>query len=338
VKYYDLAALKAHLPEYLRAIGTQVFMKGEHQLTTACPIHQGTKRNFHAILKPDGAWVWTCRSGCGGDGGTVLDLHAQLHGLHAKSADCIPGAAGVLNVLPGDKPISIHTVTRHREQRRRATRQRAIAEERQRTLTTSITAKRAELLDPYLSNDWRADFFDELAGPAGAGKSLIAHITRQALGGRSANPMTAWTGRLPWNDNLIAAELLLIDDSVASTDPRARKAFGAYFKEAIHAGNVTINTRRKTSFDLRPVWHVMVCCNETPENLSVIPPLEDGIEDKIILLKVAPIKTPMPACTVEEILHHRPRRITMDACRRGAGDFARSRFPHDETGRNSPQI
>lgn len=139
-----------------------------------------------------------------------------------------------------------------------------------------------------------------MAGPAGAGKSLIAHITKTALGGRSANPMTAWSGKLVWNDNLLAAELLLIDDSVASTDPRARKAFGAHFKEAIYAGNVEINTRRKTSISLRPVWRVMVCCNETPENLSVIPPLEDGIEDKIILLKVAKVETPMPARTPAE--------------------------------------
>jgi hypothetical protein len=112
--------------------------------------------------------------------------------------------------------------------------------------------------------------------------------------------MTAWTGKLPWNDNLLASELLLIDDSVSSTDPRARKAFGSHFKEAIYASDVSINTRRKSSIELRPVWRVMVCCNETPENLSVIPPLEDGIEDKIILLKVSRVTTPMPACSTEE--------------------------------------
>ncbi len=139
-----------------------------------------------------------------------------------------------------------------------------------------------------------------LAGPAKAGKSLLAHIATQCLGGRSANPMIAWSGQLPWNDNLLRAELLLIDDSVTSTDPRARKAFGSRFKESIYAGDVEINTRRKSSLSLRPVWRVMVCCNETPENLSVIPPLEEGIEDKIILLKVSNVETPMPARTVEE--------------------------------------
>jgi hypothetical protein len=141
-----------------------------------------------------------------------------------------------------------------------------------------------------------------LAGEAKAGKSLLAHISKIVLGGRSGSPMTAWSGRLPWNDDILRTELLLIDDSVSSTDPRARKAFGASFKEAIYAGDVSINKRRESSLNLRPVWRVMVCCNETPENLSVIPPLEDGIEDKVILLRVSRIKTPMPAEKVDEKL------------------------------------
>ena len=112
--------------------------------------------------------------------------------------------------------------------------------------------------------------------------------------------MVTWKGKTIWNDELLGSELLLIDDSEASTDPRARKSFGANFKESIYGGNIKINTRGKTSVDMRPVWRVLVCCNETPENLSVIPPLEEGISDKVILLKVQPISTPMPAKTVEE--------------------------------------
>lgn len=139
-----------------------------------------------------------------------------------------------------------------------------------------------------------------MAGEANAGKSLLAHIAQQILGGRATNPMTAWSGRLPWNDDMLKNELLLIDDSEASTDPRARNAFGARFKESIYAPIVKINTRGKSSISVRPVWRVMVCCNEMPENLAVIPPLEDDIQDKIILLRVCRIDTPMPARSGEE--------------------------------------
>jgi hypothetical protein len=139
-----------------------------------------------------------------------------------------------------------------------------------------------------------------LAGPPNAGKSLLALIMKIALGGRSSDPMTAWSGKLPWNDDLAGSEFLLIDDSEASSDIRARKALGGHFKKSIYAGDVKLNTRNKSSMSVRPVWRVMICCNETPENLSVIPPLEEGIEDKIILLKVSEIETPMPASSPDE--------------------------------------
>ncbi|MEJ6578437.1 MAG: hypothetical protein QNL68_01430 [Akkermansiaceae bacterium] len=161
MKSYDLAGLKALLPEYLHAIGTEVFLKGESQLTAACPIHGGAKRNFHAKEKPDGTWVWICRSGCGGDGGTVLDLHALLHGLQVKSANCISGAAGVLKILPSDESPSKSNAAPHRKQRRQEEQQRAIAKTRQRDLTTKLAAKRTELLAPYCSDDWRADYFHD---------------------------------------------------------------------------------------------------------------------------------------------------------------------------------
>lgn len=139
-----------------------------------------------------------------------------------------------------------------------------------------------------------------MAGERKAGKSLIAYIVQHALGGRASNPMAIWSGKTIWNNDLLGAELLLIDDSEASTDIRARKSMGANFKESIYGGSIKIQTRNQTAIDMRPVWRVMVCCNETPENLSVIPPLEEGIEDKIILLRVKAIIPPMPAQRVEE--------------------------------------
>ena len=139
-----------------------------------------------------------------------------------------------------------------------------------------------------------------LAGQKGAGKSLLALITKYVFGNRVCNPMTAWMGDLVWNDNLLKSELHLIDDSVGTTDMRMRKRIGAKFKESNYARDVEINTRNKSSISMRPVWRTMVCCNETPENLSVIPPLEEGIEDKIMLLKVSPVETPVPATTPEE--------------------------------------
>ena len=149
------------------------------------------------------------------------------------------------------------------------------------------------------SNSHQAAPMMVLAGPVKAGKSLIAWIVSECLGGRTANPSTAWSGTLPWNDDLAAAELLLIDDNRASSDIRDRRNLGARFKESIYAPVVQINKRNATSLSLRPVWRVLICCNETPDNLSVIPPLESDTVDKVSLLRTAPVTLPVDTSTPE---------------------------------------
>lgn len=96
---YDDHLLKCRLPEYLRAIGCELHFTNEDHFSTACPIHGGVKKNFHADRQSDGRWVWTCFSGCGGEGGTVLDLHARRHGL-SDFYRSVVGVAEVLGIGP----------------------------------------------------------------------------------------------------------------------------------------------------------------------------------------------------------------------------------------------
>ncbi|NBN93136.1 MAG: hypothetical protein EBV35_04825, partial [Betaproteobacteria bacterium] len=43
----------------------------------------------------------------------------------------------------------------------------------------------------------------------------------------------------------------------------------------------------------------MVCCNDTPEALNIIPPLDSDLSDKVILLHVAKIKPHVDTSTPE---------------------------------------
>jgi hypothetical protein len=138
-----------------------------------------------------------------------------------------------------------------------------------------------------------------LAGKPNTGKSLLSYIVKLMLGGRSANPHNAWTGSLPWNDNLCAAELLLLDDCQGSTDIRSRMNFASNFKEAVYAGDVDMKKRHCSSMSVRPVWRVMVCCNDNAESLLILPPITNDMVDKVILLRmdtiVPPVDTSHPA-------------------------------------------
>lgn len=132
-----------------------------------------------------------------------------------------------------------------------------------------------------------------IAGPVNAGKSLIAWIVTQLLGGRVANPHAAWTGGILWNDNLIGAELLLIDDCIGSTDIRSRRSLASKFKEAMYPAQFEMRKRHSSSIVIRPVWAVMVCCNDTSESLQIIPPLDADTCDKVIMLRAELIKPPV---------------------------------------------
>lgn len=136
-----------------------------------------------------------------------------------------------------------------------------------------------------------------LAGEVNSGKSLLAWIIGQMLGGRVANPYSAWSGGMLWNDDLIGSELLLVDDCSASTDIRARRAFGAAFKEAMYPFSVQLRKRHSSSVSVRPVWACVVCCNDTPEALQIIPPIDADMSDKVALLHVSQITMPVDTST-----------------------------------------
>lgn len=136
-----------------------------------------------------------------------------------------------------------------------------------------------------------------LAGEINSGKSLLAWIIAETLGGRTANPYAAWSGGMLWNDDLVGAETMLVDDCIGSTDIRSRRNFGAAFKEAIYPHVIQLRKRNHSSIAVRPVWAVVVCCNDTPESLQIIPPLDNDLADKVALLHVIGVKLPVDTST-----------------------------------------
>ena len=125
-----------------------------------------------------------------------------------------------------------------------------------------------------------------LAGKAGCGKSLLIDLLEQLLGGRRANPYKFFTGRTGFNADLAGAELLAIDDDAGSTDIRARKALGAAIKANLFAGAVSIEGKYRTAFSFKPFWRMVMALNDEPEELLLLPPINDNdIADKITLFK-----------------------------------------------------
>jgi hypothetical protein len=134
----------------------------------------------------------------------------------------------------------------------------------------------------------------------GCGKSLLQNLITLILGGRSARPYQFMSGLTPFNSDLFEAEHLMIEDEQASTDIRARRNFGAQLKNITVVDWQRCHAKNRVAISLAPFWRLSVTVNDEPENLMVLPPIDDSIEDKLIILRASKFVMPMPTVTLEQ--------------------------------------
>jgi len=139
-----------------------------------------------------------------------------------------------------------------------------------------------------------------IAGPKDSAKSLFQALITLALGGRSARPYQFMSGQTPFNAHLFAAEHQMIEDESPATDHKARRMLGAMVKSLTVNQDQSCHRKGATPVMLRPFWRLSITVNDEPENLMVLPPLDESLEDKIILLKAERRDMPMPTATPEE--------------------------------------
>lgn len=121
------------------------------------------------------------------------------------------------------------------------------------------------------------------AGPAGCGKSLLQNLITEMLGGRSAGPFDYMTGETNFNADLVEAEHLMIEDEAASSDSRIRRYFGAKVKTMLYNETQRIHGKGRKGLKLCPFWRITLSVNDEPENLMVLPMLDESLMDKVML-------------------------------------------------------
>jgi hypothetical protein len=167
-----------------------------------------------------------------------------------------------------------------------------------------------------------------LCGPAECGKTFAHWLITECLGGRVAKPYKWMTAETGFNGHLAEAESLVIDDESASTDIRARRAFGAAIKQVTVGGELDIRALYRQAIALPTFRRIHLSVNDEPENLIILPPMDGSIADKVMLFK----------CHRASCLHDDRARNQeearkaipgfLDACRRLKikGDAVNSRF------------
>jgi hypothetical protein len=139
-----------------------------------------------------------------------------------------------------------------------------------------------------------------IAGPAECGKSLLQTIITWMMGERECKPYAYMTGSTDFNSELFTAEHLRLDDEQASTDMRARRACGARVKELLFGHAQRMHAKHREALTLDPIWRMTISLNEEPEALQVLPPLDESLEDKFIILRASKKPMPMPTGTTDQ--------------------------------------
>jgi hypothetical protein len=139
-----------------------------------------------------------------------------------------------------------------------------------------------------------------LAGPKNCGKSLLQNLITDLLGGRSSKPHRYMSGATPFNNELFGSEHLMIEDEESSTDIRARKSFGSKIKDICANVTQSCHPKHREALTLTPFWRLSVSVNDEPEDLMILPPVTESLEDKMIILKAASHPMPMPTLTNED--------------------------------------
>src|SRR5947199_4251918 len=77
-------------------------------------------------------------------------------------------------------------------------------------------------------------------------------------------------------------------------------------RRTVQSKNITVNdwqrchAKNRVAISLAPFWRLSVTVNDEPENLMVLPPIDDSIEDKLIILRASKFMMPMPTVTLEQ--------------------------------------
>lgn len=138
------------------------------------------------------------------------------------------------------------------------------------------------------------------AGAAGCGKTLLKDLIQITFGRRECKPYPYMTGRTNFNKDLIEAPLWSIDDEAASTRPEDRVKFGAALKIAVANTEIRSEAKHANAGSLNSFRRVLICVNDEPDRLLVLPALDDDIQDKIMILHCTRGPDIMPTQTEDE--------------------------------------
>jgi len=120
-----------------------------------------------------------------------------------------------------------------------------------------------------------------LVGPSGTGKSLFQEICKRLLGGTIADPYDFLIGRTEFNLELAENALLSFEDR-PSFDMKKQRMFFDRVKNLLMSRDQRVRGLYRDGFMADPIRFLMASINAQAHNYSMVPPRENGYEDKFV--------------------------------------------------------
>jgi len=152
------------------------------------------------------------------------------------------------------------------------------------------------LIKSYQGGESRPGQFLALVGPRGGGKNLVQErVITPIFGGRVAKPTTFFNDKTNFNADLGGAEHWQLSDETPARDIDSRRAFGNHIKSVASNAEVRVEVKHTTPVVLRPFRRGTVSLNNEDENIRTLPPMDESIEDKIMIFSCSFVQLPLPS-------------------------------------------
>jgi hypothetical protein len=121
-------------------------------------------------------------------------------------------------------------------------------------------------------------------GPKNCGKSmLIEKVIAPMLGNRTGDPLVFLNGK-EFNEDLMGAALLVLDDKGASANLTERRQRGESMKDMIWKPRQRLEGKGESALMVTPFWRLVIAGNNDDNGYNVSPALSPSLEDKYILI------------------------------------------------------
>ena len=124
-----------------------------------------------------------------------------------------------------------------------------------------------------------------LAGPIDCGKSLLQNLLTILFGGREGRPYQYASGGTSFNADLARAEHLVIEDEASEGDWTVRKKTGALLKQYAANKMTRVHPKGKDAYVVELLNRLTMTMNDDSRSLGILPPIDESLSDKIILLQ-----------------------------------------------------